>query len=304
MNGRTRPDFLVIGAAKSGTSALYNQLAAHPQVFMSPVKEPNFFALRHRGADFQGPSDADTINRRSVADPEEYRKLFSRAADERASGEASTLYLYSPAAAAEIRRFNPAMKLIALLRNPVERAFSSYRHLVRDGRETESFAGGLDAEEDRIAAGWSHIWHYTRAGFYAQQLERFREAFPDDQLAVFTYDSFSAQPETVLREIFAFLGVDPEVLPDTSRRYNVSGRPRFGLLHRLVIQQNPLKSMLRPFIPRALRKRVVTATQSWNVVADAPQIEPAVRDRLNALFADEIDRLESDLGLDLAAWRG
>lgn len=297
------PNFLVIGAAKSGTSALYNQLASHPEIFMSALKEPNFFAFVDCGAHFTGPNDADTINRRSVTDPGAYRALFARATGEQAIGEASTSSLYSPTAPEAIRRFNPEMKLIALLRNPVDRAFSSYRHLVRDGRETETFAGGLAAEDERIAAGWSHIWHYTEAGFYAPQLRRYKELFPPDQLAIFTYDRFSTEPEAVLREIFTFLGVDPEILPDTSRRYNVSGKPRFGLLHKLVIGKNPLKSMARPLIPRAVRRRVVSLTQSWNVIPEAPRMEPEIHARLHALFEGQIDELESEYGLDLSPWR-
>jgi hypothetical protein len=300
---KERPDFLVIGAAKSGTSALYNQLAAHPEIFMSPIKEPNFFALSNGGADFKGPGDADTINRRSVTTLEAYRRLFSRRGSERMAGEASTLYLYSPRAPAEIRRFHPGIKLIAVLRNPVDRAFSSYRHLVRDGRETETFAGGLAAEETRIAAGWSHIWHYTKVGLYAQQLRRYREMFSADQLAVFTYDRFCERPETVLREIFELLGVDPGFVPDTTRRYNVSGRPRFHFLHRLVIEQNPLKSLMRPLIPRSVRSRVVTATQSWNVVTERPRIPSEIRKTLEELYEDQIGEIEAEFGLDLAQWR-
>lgn len=303
MPERERPDFLIIGAAKSGTSALYNQLAAHPEIFMTPVKEPNFFALKNLDVDFQGPGDADTVNRRSVTTAEAYRRLFSRRSDERVAGEASTLYLYNPRAPGEIRRFHPGIKLIAVLRNPVERAFSSYRHLVRDGRETETFSGGLAAEESRIAAGWSHIWHYTRVGFYARQLRRYRKEFPADQLAVFTYDRFCERPEEVLREIFELLGVDPDFVPDTTRRYNVSGRPRFHLLHRLVIGQNPLKSLLRPLVPRSVRSRIVTATQSWNVLPDEERIPSEIRRRLEALFEDQIDEIESELGLDLGHWR-
>lgn len=297
------PDFLVIGAAKSGTSALYYQLAAHPEIFMSPVKEPNFFALRNLGANFKGPGDGDTINRRSVTTPEDYQRLFSRRAGERVAGEASTLYLYSPQAPAEIRRLHPGMKLIAVLRNPVDRAFSSYRHLVRDGRETETFAGGLAAEESRIAAGWSHIWHYTKVGFYGRQLLRYREMFPAEQLAVFTYDRFCERPQAVLREIFELLGVDPGFVPDTARRYNVSGRPRSPFLYRLVIGQNPLKSLLRPLVPRAVRSRIVAATQSWNVVPEDQRIPPEIRGRLERLFEGQIDEIETEFGLDLANWR-
>ena len=299
----SRPDFLLIGAAKSGTSALYSHLAGHPEIFMSPVKEPNYFALEGLPASFRGPVDDDTINRRSVCELGEYLRLFRDAGDAAAVGEASTLYLYSPVAAEAIARFEPRMKILAMLRNPVDRAFSSYRHLVRDGVEKEPFAIGLEREEARISAGWSHIWHYTHAGLYARQIARFTERFPTEQIRVFTYDRFQADPEGVLAEIFGFLGVDPGHRADTSRRYNVSGRPRSKLFHRLVIGKNPIKAALRPVVPRAVRWWLVKAAQSWNVAPERAAMDPEIRARLAAGFADDVEELVSRLGLDLDAWK-
>lgn len=297
-----RPDFLLIGAAKSGTSALYNQLASHPEIYMAPIKEPNYFALEGRPASFRAPGDDDTINRRSVADRDAYLALFNGAGDAAAAGEASTSYLYTKVAPASIHRFDPEMKLVAMLRDPVDRALSSYRHLVRDGWETESFEGGLVREEERIADGWSHIWHYASAGHYAKQLKRYTALFPASRLRVFVYERFLREPEVVLREIFQFLGVDPHHRPNTSRRYNVSGEPRSRLFHRLVIGDNLLKRTFRPLVPRWLRSRVVTAVQSWNVAPGEVHMEEATRELLADRFAGDMEALERCHCLDLSDW--
>lgn len=131
----TLPNFLIIGAAKAGTTSLYHYLAQHPQIYMSPIKEPNFFALEERCVDFRGPGDHLYIKQFSVTELERYRSLFQGVTHEQAVGEASPLYLYSPVAPARSHRYVPEMKLIAILRHPVDRAYSAFLHLLRDERE-------------------------------------------------------------------------------------------------------------------------------------------------------------------------
>jgi hypothetical protein len=138
----TLPDFLMIGAQKSGTSAIYAYLSQHPQVFTSENKEPGFFAFEGLQRSFAGPDDA-RAGRDIVRDLERYRRLFREVGDKARAGEASSIYLYAPQAAERIHHYIPNAKLIAVLRDPVDRAYSAYRHLVRDGRESLSFEGGL-----------------------------------------------------------------------------------------------------------------------------------------------------------------
>src|SRR3712207_4104321 len=130
----TLPNFLVIGAMKSGTTALYYYLEQHPEIYMSPVKEPNFFSQENA---------ADTVTHIGT-----YEQLFKGASGKKAIGEASHSYLYEPRAAAEIRRYVPKVKLIAILRNPIDRAYSHFLHMVRSGTEPlDDFAQALREEE-------------------------------------------------------------------------------------------------------------------------------------------------------------
>lgn len=218
------PNFLVIGAAKAGTTSLYRYLEQHPEIYMSPIKEPNFFALEGQPLDFCGPGDAQYIRRFSVTDRAAYEALFAGVQDEVAVGEASALYLYSPAAPVNICRYAPQMKLIAILRHPVERAYSAFLHLLRDEREpTTDFGCALEDEEARVRGGWEHIWHYRRMGFYAAQLGRYYRHFGRDQLRVYRYETLRDEPERLSADIFEFLGVDPSFTPDMSVHYNVPG---------------------------------------------------------------------------------
>ena len=140
------PNFLVIGAAKSGTTALYHTLKQHPQIFMSPVKEPHFFAFEGERPVYCGPGDRELFNPRVVFRLEDYVRLFDGLRAQTAVGEASVQYLMrSDAAAARIRQHIPRAKLIAILRQPADRAYSHYIMLRSQGLERLSFTQALAA---------------------------------------------------------------------------------------------------------------------------------------------------------------
>ena len=303
MTGRM-PNFLIIGAAKAGTTAVYAYLSQHPQVFMSEWKEPSFFALEGDPTPFAGPRDA-VGERQRTRDLAGYQALFRGATDEIAVGEASTLYLSSSErAAGRIRRALPAVKLIAILRNPVERAYSAYRYLVRDEREPlDSFEAALDAEDGRIRSNWEPIWAYRAGGCYYTQLKRYYDLFPREQIAVHLYEDFERQPESIIREMFGFLGVDPTFEPDMSIRYNVSGDVRSRIVHSIFAAPSAAKDVLRPLLPRAVRQRLRGAIMERNTRPTLAVMAPETRQALTAFYREDTERLAELLGRDLAEWR-
>jgi hypothetical protein len=259
----TMPNFLILGAAKAGTTALYHYIKQHPQICMSRTKETNFFALMDEPLDFRGPGDQEYIGRFSVTTLNGYQEQFRNASSAPAIGEASPLYLYSPKAPGCIRRFVPDAKLIAILRNPIDRAYSAFLHLVRDGREpVTDFGEALRREEERIGDRWEHIWHYTRMGLYHEQLTRYFQAFDRSQIKVYLYYDFRTDPIGVLRDVFRFLGVDEGFVPDTSARHNVTSLP--------------------------LDRR--------------PPLPPEVRMELHEVFRDDTLKLQHLIGRDLSRW--
>lgn len=297
------PTFLIIGAAKSGTSALYSFLRQHPQIFMSAKKEPYYFALQGKPVAFAGPGD-NGINHRAVTGLAEYESLFAERTTEKQSGEASTLYLYHEDAPENILRQAPDVKLIAVLRNPVDRAFSSYTHTRRDGWETlTSFRDALAAEPDRIAANWSHIWHYQRAGYYTEQLQRYFKRFQREQMLILLYDDLVTNPPHVLEQIYRFLDIDPYFEIDTSRRYNASGRARFARLQTWIVEPNRLKTMTKRFVPSNVRLGIRQALLDANVKSeDKPTLSEDDRTYLKRQFRQEIIGLQDLLGRDLSGW--
>lgn len=281
------PTFLILGAQKAGTTSVYHYLRQHPQVFMCPRKEPHFFAYEGESVD-----DAAGI----VTDWQAYRGLFRDAGDASAIGEASPSYLYVPRAAQRIAHRLPEARLIAIVRNPIERAFSNYQHCVRTGHEPLGFGAALDAENGRMAAGWGARWHYVHKGLYRQQLDRFLERFDRQQLHVALYDDLVADPAGFMREIFGFLGIDAGLEVEVGKRYNVSGVPRNRLLARLWART----VRVRPVVVRALPAPVVDIGR--RMLQAKPRLEPELRQRLAERFRDDVARLSELLDHDLSHW--
>jgi Sulfotransferase family len=301
------PNFLVIGAAKAGTNALYHYLRQHPQIYMSPWKEPKFFAfeseadLGFRAANGREAPVNDTV----VLDRAEYERLFDDARGEVARGEASTHYLYEERAPLRIKELVPGAKLIAVLRNPVDRAFSSYQHLVRDDLEPLEFGPALDAEPERIAENYALLYRYVDAGHYASQLDRYESLFPKDQLLVLLHDDLRQDPEGTCRRIFAFLGVDEGFVPQRAEDYNASGVPRDRLMHRLLNPSASTKRRLWSLTPSRIREPLLDMqTRMVNRNLERQTIPPSEQERLREVFRDEIGALGERLDRDLSHWLG
>ncbi len=297
----TMPNFLIIGAAKSGTTALYEYLKQHPQIYMSPHKEPRFFALEGESLNFQGPGDKDRF--RFVTDLNEYQALFDDVSDEIAIGEASPWYLYVPKAAERIKHHIPDAKLIVILREPVHRAYSNYIHAIREGLEPlDDFAEAMEAEEQRIREHWSYRWHYKQKGFYYSQLKRYFELFNRNQIKVYFYDDFKENPIDLLQDIFRFLGVNDRFVPDLSQKHNVSGIPKNYLLDKSLMRGNFLKKVLTFLFPfKQLRRQLKHRLMQWNL-RKKPPLDSALYRRFKEEYREDILKLQDLLQMDLSRW--
>lgn len=294
----TMPNFLIVGAQKAGTTSIYYHLKHHPEVFMSAVKEPQFFAVADGGElAASGPGDARANPISTLA---EYQALFAEAGDAKAAGEASTIYLYSERAPGRIKHHLPDVKVIAILRDPAERAYSNYMHLIRDGREPiADFERALEEEETRRAQGWSANWRYLDKGFYAGQLERYFRTFGADQLRVYLYEDFCDDPAAVMADIYRYLGVREDVSQDLSLRLNVAGVPRSKGMQSLVKRQERLKWLIDPLISERLRRRLLSM-QNHNLVREGLAAE--TRARLIDVYHEDIGRVAELTGLDVSRW--
>ena len=290
----TLPNFLVIGAMKSGTTALYYYFEQHPQIYMSPIKEPNFFCSEGQ----------ENLDGRSITSIEAYRDLFRHASGETAIGEASHCYLYEPKAAARIRAHVPDARLIAVLRNPIDRAYSHFLHMVRNGTEPlTDFAQAL-REEEVGAHRERSFQDYIGRGLYYGQLKRYFDTFGWDQVRVYLYDDLSDAPVDMLRDAFRFLGVDDSFVPDVSLRRNVSGQPKYETLDRFLRSPSAIKDMLKLYLPGRLRWSLSNAFDKLKArnLVEPPSVQPEVRRRLIEVYRQDILKLEELLHRDLSGW--
>jgi hypothetical protein len=294
------PNFLIIGAAKSGTTALYEYLKQHPQIYLSPVKEPEFFSFEGEQLNYGGPGV--TINASSITNLEAYQRLFQQASEQQmARGEASALSLYIPKAAGRIKHYVPNAKLIAILRNPVDRAYASFTHLIRDGREPiTDFAQALAAEKQRIEQNWGFLWRYQDLGFYFRQLKPYFDTFDPAQIKVYLYDDFCSNPWEIMLDIFEFLEVDKSFIPDMSDKPNISGIPRNQALQVFLNQPNPIKTALKPLIPTKFYQKAINKIMKYNL--SKPSLEPKIREQLILVFKQDILQLQSLISRDLSNW--
>jgi hypothetical protein len=290
----TMPNFFIIGAMKAGTTALYYYLAQHPEVYMSPVKEPNFFC-----SEVQASRDDS-----SLAHIETYHGLFKDVSDEKAIGEASHCYLYEPEAVARIQRYLPGAKFVAVLRDPVDRAYSHFLHMVRDGTEPlTDFAQALQ-EEEAGAYRNRGFQDYVGRGLYYRQLKRYLDVFGRERVKVYLYEDLSNAPVRVLQDTFRFLEVNDSFVPDVSLRRNVSGSPRYKTLDKILRRPSPIKDALKLYLPAGLRWRLSRAfddLKSRNLV-QPPAVEPEIKRRLRGTYREDVLNLQELIYRDLSEW--
>lgn len=298
------PNFLVIGAAKSGTTALYSYLKQHPDVYMSSLKEPRFFAFEGETLSFRGPKGHGArFNKETITDLKSYQALFDDVKNEKAIGEASPAYLSSAEKASErIHHYLPNTKLIAILRQPAERAYSSFLHTVKSGMETNlNFEVALASEEKRVRDNWGAIWQHRSLGFYYDQLVPYYKLFSKEQMRVYLYDDLQADAVGLIQNVCEFLEVDSTFVPDVSFRVNRSGIPRSRWLYQfLKSPDNKFRDVLKPLIPKTLRKSAVKKVKTSNIVR--PEISADMRQRLTLEYKDDILKLQDLIQRDLSAW--
>jgi hypothetical protein len=294
----TMPNFLIIGAAKSGTTALHHYLGQHPDIFMSSPKELRFFPWENQKPDYRGPYDIDLSS--IITSVEEYRAYFAAGADYPVRGESSPQYIYFPRAAERIRHHIPDVKLIAILRHPVDRAYSHYLMVRREELETLTFGEALADEERRINDRWWYHWHYRRRGFYAAQLKPYFELFNREQLKVYLYEDFQSDQVGLTQDIFRFLNVDDTFVPDVSVRHNEAKIPRFRALQAYLSQPHPTKALIKPFVPTRLSRLIGERLRGLNLTK--PAFPEELRRQFIEVYREDIIKLQDMLRRDLSHW--
>jgi len=294
------PDFFIVGAPKCGTTAMYNYLKEHPEIFMPERKEPHFFG-----------TDLNASYHYFIREEGEYLSLFSEAQNEKRVGEASVWYLYSRLAAAEIKEFCPYASIIIMLRNPVDMIYSLHSQLVYSLDENiTDFKTALEAEKDRKQglripkdANFIEGLFYQEVAKYTLQVKRYLDVFGRENVHIIIFDDFKSDITQVYRNTCQFLSVDPNFQPEFSV-INQNKRIYSFKLHNFL--RNPPRavvSLSRRLVPRSLRHSLVRSLMHTNVChVPRPPMDLKLRRHLQAEFTPEVKQLSELLGRDLTYW--
>ena len=294
----TWPNFFIVGAAKCGTTSLYHYLSQHPDVYMSPNKEPHWFS---RIPDVPGRGS------HPVASEEEYLRLFKGRTSESAVGEASPSYLWDKSAPHRIFDAVPQARIIAILRNPVERAYSHYMMDVRADKQELSFAKALERDLRAEVKGWGVSDQYIDLGLYAAQVQRYLETFGSARVKVFLYEELVGDPKALLRSAFGFLDVEPGYAEEirTDVQYNKYSVPRNRLAKKVLGSR-----LFRSQLSRALRARMISNDQIRAQLRQSLLFREGAKSTMDAdsrqllmdLYRPDIRRLQDLLDRDLSNW--
>jgi hypothetical protein len=310
------PNFFIVGAPKAATTFLYACLDQHPQIYMCPIKEPNFFASEMRPEHFSEAERPRVIREARelqtylrgemrekrfggfVTSWDDYLKLFANVSDEIAIGEASPCYLWSQTAARHIASRVPHARIIINLRNPLDRAFSQYLHMLTVGFTSRSFRQEIEAA---LRPGDKHYAlerSLLEFGNYSSQIKRYREAFPRSQIHISFYEDLQRSPTALVEGLLTFLGVDPAMTVDVSQRQH---EPRISRLNGVVyfLKKWRVWSHLRNLLPKPLgpRLRSVLMRSRTSLV-----MSPADHAILADYYRDDIRELGKVLDRDLTSW--
>ncbi len=301
-----KPDAIIIGAPKAGTSALHAALAQHPQIYASPVKEPKYYMCADAPPPaYAGPGDAHS-QQEWLWRRRDYEALFAAAPANTVRLESTPFYLYLPSARRRIAEELPDAKLIAIVRDPIDRAYSNWMHLWVDGLEPDpDFVSAWHREQQRIDAGWAPFWHYRRMGHYGEQLADLFSRVERERVLVLRYFQLVSKPVETLDRVARFLGIEEGrigiIPPDNSRPFVEPGL-RTQLLGRAVRAGAWAGSYVQPQVWRQAVKPLLAALQHGGPER-RPKLAPDQRALLLNECSPDIARLEEVLGESFEDWR-
>ena len=293
MNLKTLPNTFIIGAPKCGTTALFTNITTHPDICGCSQKEPYYFNMRDQ-----------IIYDRSLQD---YMSLYDHYSNEKIIIEASPCYLYYPKTASYINEILPQKpKIIAILRQPCERAFSQYlgNYSNENSINKISFSQALDEEDIRHKNNDSFIFLYKRVGLYYKQVKRIIDTFGKQNCLICLFEDFQNNKTLFYKRIFDFLEVDSRFVPEhkntviNSSRIKTEGNKR--IINDIIYSRNKLKVLMKYLLSPRLRDTIKKILLEKSTTYE--EIDPIIYNELLIYFNDDIKRLEQLIDLDLSFW--
>jgi len=298
MTESKKPNFIIIGAMKAATTSLYTYIKQHPDIFMSYIKEPMFFnnLKSEKAYIVKGRS------KKKIKTFEKYFELFKKANHEQSIGEASPAYMYDQNCPTLIKEYLPNTKIIAILRQPVKRAYSNFLHARRADKEPISiFKEAFNAEGDRISNNWGPLYHYKSQGLYYKQLVRYYNLFPKNQIKIILFEDLIKNPALTSQEIFCFLNVDATFIPNTSKKANISGVPK-GVVGWIIMKLRKYNLIPNIEFSKILPSSIIRFILR-NIYSEPKKIsKELVKEITTKHYTEDIKKLEKLIGKNLSHW--
>jgi len=285
------PNFFIVGTPKAGTTSLYYYLEEHPEVYMSSTKETNYFSYE------EIKSQGLFYNEEHIITIEQYLSQFDGVTTEKAIGEASVSYLFYPSVPEKIKAFNPAAKIIMILRNPVDRGFSHYLMDKRLGFVNTSYEEIVNTKGTNSKLGL-YYQQYVSLGLYYEQVKRYLSVFGERQVKILYFEDVANNLQHVIKDLYSFLEVKEDYSFDTTKKHNTFENAKNPLIARLYAQKN-LRSMLKFVMNDKVQTRVKRLFFSKD---DKPSLSPQLKQALINIYKDDIYKTSGLLQKDLSAW--
>ena len=284
-------DFFIVGAPKAGTTSLYHYLKKHPQIEMSLQKEPNYFSDKE--IQIQGLY----YSKNRIDTEEKYNGLFNTQKKDVIFGEGSVSYLFYPTVAQDIKVYNPMAKIIIMLRNPIERAFSHYLMDYRLGLVSDSFEDIINKKSKHKNA---HLFYqqYIKVGEYAAQLKRYCDIFDKKSILLIDYEDFKNDVTGTVNSAYSFLNISADFSVDINKKYNTFTMPKNKLIrfvYSFVIIRNILSFIFPKNIIKAVRLILFTKDKK-------PKLLEETRNQLKHYFRNDVRLLGNLIGKDYSKW--
>ena len=295
-----KPNFIIAGFPKCGTTSLHHYLNEHPEIFMPEQKELHFFTFKILSKLKNGPKD-DIVKEMQINSSEKYLSYFQNVKKEIAIGDASPSYINYPSEFQKIKQYLNDPKVIIILRDPINRAYSNYLHLKREHRETMSFKDAIAVEEERMKNKYSDFWYYKFNSTYYEKINKAKKTF--SSVLILTIEELDKDPAVTMKKVYKFLGVDNNFSFKTiSEKFNVGGNYKKNFVTKLFFQPSKFKNRIKRFIkPTSFLKIILMRTTS--IFRIKPEkIDQNLIEQLKSYFKNDVENLKK-LDVNISNWK-
>ena len=295
-----KPNFIIAGFPKCGTTSLHHYLSEHPEIFMPEQKELHFFTFKILSKLKNGPKD-ELVKETQINSSEKYLSYFQNVKKEIAIGDASPSYINYPSEFLKIKKYLNDPKVIIILRDPINRAYSNYLHLKREHRETMSFEDAIGAEDERIKNKYSDFWYYKFNSTYYQKIVKAKTIFSN--VLILTIEELDKNPIITMKKVYKFLGVNNNFSFKTiSEKFNVGGNYKKNFATKIIFQPSKFKNRIKRFVKPTSFLKIILMRLTSIFRSKSEKIDQNLIDELKNYFKDDVENLKK-LDVNISNWK-